>query len=185
MAFAPSALPDVAALIALTIPYAPGTTTITIESDASTRVLASIKVSKTAPEVSGVAITPQQTSAMSKRLTITWNGRDLDGDAVTYTILYSADDKHIWRPLVQGLKDASYVLDPELLEGTHGKPSGYVRVIAHDGVLTGRADSPGFSIENKSPHPVADGASSRGDVRTRLTRDAAGRSRRPRGRCLA
>jgi hypothetical protein len=84
-------LPDVAnaALIALTIPYAPGTTTITIESDASTRVLASIKVSKTAPEVSGVAITPQQTSAMSKRLTITWNGRDLDGDAVTYTILYS------------------------------------------------------------------------------------------------
>jgi hypothetical protein len=160
-AFTPATIADSrnAGLIALTLPYAPGTTKIVIETGVPARALRSITVSSAAPAVSAVTVTQREISP--KRTTITWRGTDADGDALSYAILYSADAKQTWRPIAQGIRGTRFVADSAAFEGTHGRATGFIRIIAHDGVLTGRSESAGFVVANKSPHvriisPVTD-----------------------------
>jgi hypothetical protein len=114
------------------------------------RTLRSINVSSTAPVVSAVTVTQLETSP--RRTTLTWKGTDADGDGLSYAILYSADARQTWQPIAQGIKATRFVADSATFQGTHGRATGFIRVIAHDGVLTGRGESGGFVVANKSPH---------------------------------
>jgi hypothetical protein len=161
-AFTPVKLADSqnGGLIALTLPYVSATTRIVIETGAPARVLSSTNVSRTAPVVTSVTINQQTISP--KRSTITWKGTDADGDTLRYAILYSSDNKQTWRPIAQGIKVARFVADSMAFEGTHGNTAGYIQVVAHDGVLTGRGESGAFKVENKSPRILM--ISPRGDA---------------------
>jgi Ca2+-binding RTX toxin-like protein len=66
-------------------------------------------------------------------------------------VLYSSDDRATWRVLALGIEDNSYTVDSSTLGGTSGTPTGYFRVVANDGVLTGSADSGPFSVPGKAP----------------------------------
>ncbi|HSA58370.1 MAG TPA: choice-of-anchor D domain-containing protein [bacterium] len=81
-------------------------------------------------------------------LAAAWNASDEDGDALTYSVLYSADGGASFRVLGVDLTDVSIAYDASRLPG--GKEA-FVRVIASDGFLTTSADSPPFAVGGKPP----------------------------------
>lgn len=64
---------------------------------------------------------------------ISWKAHDPDGDALTYTVAYSADNGETWIPLAIDINETSYSWDTSDLET--GKY--LVKVIATDGVNVG------------------------------------------------
>jgi hypothetical protein len=111
----------------------------------------------TAREVSpGVPVvhvdTPNGGETIDGRSTITWSATDPDGDAMTYDVLYSADDGVTWRALEVGLTEAIFEWSGETARGTR---TGRIRVLASDGTNTGWDDSDEtFSVARKAPHPT-------------------------------
>jgi len=70
--------------------------------------------------------------------TLSWSGADVDGDSLTYTLLYSADNRATWLPLQIGMSESSLTLDPASIRG--GK-SVFFRVLAGDGFFTTVAEA--------------------------------------------
>lgn len=66
-------------------------------------------------------------------------------------VLYSSDDRVMWCVLATGMTHNSFTVDSSTLEGPSGAATGYFRVVANDGVLTGFADSGPFSVAGKAP----------------------------------
>ncbi|MDQ1346867.1 MAG: hypothetical protein QG573_236, partial [Acidobacteriota bacterium] len=82
-------------------------------------------------------------------VTITWNGADQDGDALTYLVQYSPDAGATWTTLVADGTDESLTLPKfELAKTTQG----LVRVQASDGFdnATDESDAP-FTVTNNAP----------------------------------
>ena len=151
--FSPSLLYDAPniGVIALALPFVANTKTIVIFSDALDQELTSIAVSDSIPIVRDVIVSRQLTDEGRELLTLSWEAIDADGDSLTYTVLYSADGKNAWQAMAMDLRDNRLTLDTIVLKGTTSEASGYFRVIANDGVLTGWAESLGVNIENKPP----------------------------------
>jgi hypothetical protein len=126
------------------VPFVPGTRRIAIYSDSVGRQIGGALVSANPPTVNITG----RTGGPSGPLTLTWTGTDPDGDALEYTLLYSADNRATWRPLATAITTNSFTIDASQLEGTS---SGYFRVVASDGVLTGYAESGPFSVADKAP----------------------------------
>lgn len=152
-AFTPAQIADSqnSGLIALALPYPEETKRIVVETGMSARALRAIEVSKSAPIVTAVTVNWQRSS---KRSTIAWKGTDADGDTLRYAILYSADNKRTWRAIAQGVKATHFVVDSVTMEGTRGNTTGFIRVSAYDGVLTGSGESGAFEVANRSPRIV-------------------------------
>jgi hypothetical protein len=138
--FGDSTTPMTTAPFALTMPYPPATRQIVLKHGAV--VVASRTVSNSAPSVSAAV------SGGGTVKTITWSATDPDGGALSYSVLYSADNKQTWFALATDLTATTYSLDTS---GLPGGSNAFVRVLATDGVNTGSADVGPFPVANKAP----------------------------------
>ena len=67
--------------------------------------------------------------------TVTWTANDLDGDPLSYSVLYSPDNKNSWFALAMDLNATTYSMDTSTLPGG---TNAFVRILATDGVNTGQ-----------------------------------------------
>ncbi len=126
--------------VRVTVPFPPATRQIVLKHGAV--VVASRTVSNSAPTVSA------SVSGGGTVKTITWSATDPDGGTLSYSVLYSADNKQSWFGLATDLTASPYSLDTS---GLPGGSNAYVRVLATDGVNTGSADAGPFTVANKAP----------------------------------
>jgi hypothetical protein len=116
-----------------------------VEITRGSKVLRSTRVSRHTPSVK---LTAPKKRKLKKRAKVRWRARDADGGRLTYSLLYSHRGKH-FIPIASGLRKRSYRVDLRSLPG--GRKAKF-RVIANDGVLTGRASSRrGLKVPAKSP----------------------------------
>ena len=131
----------------LVLPWSANTRRIVILKNG--REFAARDVSTNAPQVRLVAPNGPLDRGVGKSLRVTWIGSDRDGDALTYTLLYSADNGQTWEPIESGLGSTELDVPLGRLRGT---TSGLFRILATDGVntTTDDQDAP-MSISNKRP----------------------------------
>ena len=124
------------------IPYIDGTARIELRKGAAT--LAQKIVSANAPTVQ--INSPAGGESYFTEVPITWTGSDLDGDPLSYAVLYSSDGGTTWTTADIEIQQQDYTLN---LIGLPPGNNYLVRVIATDGVNTGEdvSDSP-FSVLN-------------------------------------
>jgi hypothetical protein len=89
----------------LKVPFPPGTANVQLIHNAT--VLASRNVSSNSPNVIVVYPNGGETFTVNQNITIRWEGGDLDGDPLTYTILYSFDNGSTWLPIATNLEATS------------------------------------------------------------------------------
>ena len=149
--FGDSTTPMTTAPFALTVPF-PATTQRIVLAHGGTTV-ATRTVSNNAPTVS---VTLPGGGVVK---TINWTANDPDGDTLSYSVLYSADNKNSWFAVAMDLNATTYSLDTSMLPGG---PNAFVRILASDGVNTGQADAGPFAVTGKEPTALinspADGA---------------------------
>ena len=130
------------------LPYDPDTAQIQLKRDLD--VLKTIVVSVSTPSVT--VIYPNGDEFLSGEQTISWTATDLDGDTLTYDVLYSADGGENWFVVAVHHDQPSFVWDTDSVPG--GSQS-RIRVLATDGVNTGQDDSDSlFTVARKFPEPV-------------------------------
>lgn len=81
-------------------------------------------------------------------VTASWSAGDADGDALVYTVFYSADDGLTWKPIALNWPGPSLDLDGAYLPGS---ASARLRVIAADGLGFTLAESPAFQVPAHAP----------------------------------
>ena len=123
-----------------------------------TRVLATIKVSRNAPVVR--LITPNGGERWSGFQKVAWEAGDVDGDPLSFSLLYSPSGGKTWQPVAAGLSGNSYQINTALLQGSN---AGLLRIIVTDGFNTAQDDSDGvFGVAGNPPevhiNAPADGA---------------------------
>lgn len=142
--FGDSTTPMTTAPFALTVPFPPTTRQIVLKHGAT--VIATRTVSSNGPVVS-VSLSG---GGMVK--TVNWTANDLDGDTLSYSVLYSNDNKQSWFAVATDLASAeatiTYGLDTSTLPGG---TNAFVRILASDGVNTGQADAGPFVVNGKEP----------------------------------
>lgn len=131
------------------VPFILGTRRLAIYSDITDSEISSIIISTNPPQVQQLSLVINKELLPKETATLTWKGQDLDDDVLTYTLMFSSDNRSSWRVLATGIVDNTITIDMAQLEGTK---SGYFRLIANDGVNTGFADSISFAIEDKPPY---------------------------------
>ncbi len=115
------------AIIAEIVPWSTGTAKVEIRYQG--QVKDSRSVSANAPTVTMDTPTAGHLLADGP-FTASWSGSDLDGDALTYSLLYSNDGGTNWQTLATGLTEQQLELNTDNLPGG----SGMLRVLASDGV---------------------------------------------------
>lgn len=129
-----------------------------LEMRQSGAVLAKRKASAQPPEVRLLAPNSGQLGPGS---TIAWEGSDADGDVLTYTVLFSADNGRTWKPLAMDLAGMRWTLTSPT--GVRETEQGRIKIVVHDGWHTAEdiSDSP-LNVPNTPPLVViaspADGA---------------------------
>ena len=130
------------------MPYSDQTSRILLKSGGTT--LSTVVVSANTPIVN--VQYPNGGEYLGAEATISWTGTDVDGDEIVYDLFYSHDGGNTWRSIATGLSTNSYLWDTSSSPGTD---QGLIRVIATDGVNTGKDESDfHFSITEKSPEIV-------------------------------
>jgi hypothetical protein len=138
---------DVVALSDL-LPFPAGTATLRLR--AGTRVLAERPVSANPPTVT--ILSPAGGESLEVGDTIRWNAADADGDDLTSTILYSADDGNTWTVLALEVGGSLLEVDQDLLDDMAGSARARIEVLVSDGVLTASDVSGGaFATPNQAP----------------------------------
>ncbi len=107
-----------------------------------TTELASRSISTNAPVVSFIS---PSGGAVSGTFTVRWSGSDADGDALTYTLLYSPDNTN-WSPITKGLTATSYDWDTSIYPGSS---TGRLMIVVSDGTNEASATSAPFSLAPK------------------------------------
>ena len=124
-----------------TLPYIEGTARVIITEGGST--LAQKAISAAPPTVNLLF----SGETVHDRTTVTWTGNDADGDALTYTLLFSPDNGSSWEPIAGELTETAYSWD------VSGLPPGNqyrLKVIVNDGFRTTEAVSNVFAIAGVS-----------------------------------
>jgi hypothetical protein len=146
-----STIPMTVAPWALSVPFPPTTKQIVLKHGSST--VATRTVSNNAPTVSVSMPGGGVVKAVS------WAATDVDGDTLSYSVLYSADNKASWYAVATELTQTAYSLDTSMLPGGM---NAFVRILATDGVNTGEGDGGPFIVMGKEPTALinapADGA---------------------------
>ena len=133
------------AMIAAALPVVEGLARVEIRY--LDQVLSARQASAHAPTVDITApLTGQELGAGT--FTFAWTASDLDGDLLTFTVLYSHDNGVSWQTIASGFSQHSFDLDLNLLPG--GSQS-YLRVIASDGFLSGEDISGPFTLPSHAP----------------------------------
>ncbi len=107
------------------------------------KALAARDVSGNSPQVEVLFPLGGETFTGGQKFTVSWQGTDLDGDALSYTLLYSPDHGATWLPIDSDLTATQYELDASFLEPGDGY---LIRVIVTDGVRTAEAISKPFRV---------------------------------------
>jgi hypothetical protein len=123
-------------LFGLGIPWVNGTRQIQIRN--ATDVLASKSVSLNPPTVTVKFPNGGEILEPNTNYTITWEASDPDGDALTYSILYSDDNGSTWLPLATDIHEASYNWTTRVF---HDGSENLIKVQATDGVNTAEGTS--------------------------------------------
>lgn len=174
---------DLPAAIFEFIPWHPETARISIYH--GERELAGRNVSPNPPTVQ--VLSPNGGEVIEEGFfNVIWNARDVDGDPLTFSILYSTDNGETWMTLdtdiagsslgatEAGVTEASYRVDAHLLAGS---PAALIRVLVSDGVNTtfGQSNAP-FLVLRRSPQVTilspTDGSFINADEVIALTGDA-------------
>jgi hypothetical protein len=147
--FAPNELTDAEespsrpAVIAEVVPWVDGTVKLEIRYQGV--VVASRSASVHPPTVDLTA--PTGGSIPAGPLPVSWSGSDPDGDALTYSLLYSNDGGVGWQTLATDLTGSSLQLNTSQLPGG----TGLLRVVASDGFLTGQDTSASLTMPLHAP----------------------------------
>jgi hypothetical protein len=122
--------PGTPAVIAELIPWTAGA--VKVEIRHGDQVLDSRQASANAPTVE--LTSPADGATLSAGpFPVEWTGADADGDALSYSLLYSNDGLN-WETLAAGLTDTALELNTDQLPGG----SGQLRVVVSDGFLSGQ-----------------------------------------------
>lgn len=138
------------------VPFVVGTTRVDIEGPSG--LLHSITAGAAAPSVT--LTSPNGGERLDgATVTVTWTASDLDGDALTFNVLYSRDNGGTWELLAQGITENQVVLDA--INIGHAK-EGRFRVMVSDGIHTATDDSdapltvpnhiPSVHLRKPAPH---------------------------------
>ena len=117
--FGDSTMPVTTAPFALTVPFPPTARKIVLAHGGTP--VATRTVSNNAPTVS----VSSPVGGVVK--TVNWTAGDVDGDTLSYSVLYSADNKQSWFAVATDLTGTTYSLDTSTLPGG---ASAFVRVLA-------------------------------------------------------
>jgi len=121
---------------AFTMPYPSGTVKILITNQSKT--VGQRIVSNNSPTVR--VLYPNGGEIPRGLTEISWEANDLDGDKLTYAVMYSGDRGASWQPLVIDLLDTKYIWNTNSIHS-----EGYlVRVVASDGINTAMDESDSF-----------------------------------------
>lgn len=145
--------PDDVTSFTLVLPWSPATAQIVLRN--ANGELAKREASANAPKVT--VTSPNGGESFAGSLQIDWAASDADGDALVYTVQYSADGGTTWNILATDVYTPQLVLnDVSFIPGTLGAKA-LVRVIASDGLLTGSdvSDAP-FALRNNPPRARID-----------------------------
>lgn len=126
-------------------PYDPDTARIVLLHQGDE--LAARTVSAHPPQVT--ILTPAGGESFEQPPTISWQASDADGNALHYVVQYSIDGGTTWYALATDWTDEAFT--PPTWAQMGGGDSVRVRVIANDGVNTGRAISAPFSLRRLPP----------------------------------
>ncbi len=131
----------------LSVPFVPGVNRVEL-LDKNGAMLASRTASAHSP-----SITVQFPNAAGLTLdgvqTIQWTGSDLDGDALTYSVLYSEDNGATWDALAVGLAETTYEAD---FGSIPGSSAASIKVLASDGFNTSAdVSDQTFAVPAKAP----------------------------------
>jgi len=134
---------------AFTIPWINGTKEIQLKDRAGS-ILASRIVSDNSPVVTLISPNGGETFMMGDNITISWDAYDLDGDNLTFAVLYSYDNES-WFPItITSGNNCTWNtkwIDP----GNYYR----IKIIATDGINTAQDESDGtFTILPNSNPPV-------------------------------
>lgn len=137
---------DQTALLGEVVPYIAGTAFIVITKNNT--ILAERPVSPNTPQVHVTSPNGGETLS-GKTVTVSWTASDADGDAITYSLLYSNDGGITWRTMGTGITDLEYKVNLQELPGGN---KALFRVIGTDGVNTGSDESNAFfHVPQKTP----------------------------------
>jgi len=90
------------------------------------------------PTLAGQTLPAEGLQTVGALLTISWTASDEDGDALSFTLLYSPDSGKNWFPIASNISGSSYEVDTSTLPCGAG---GIFRVIVTDGANTSEDDS--------------------------------------------
>jgi hypothetical protein len=137
------------AAIQETIPWVDGTARVVVEYEG--REVAGRTVSAHAPMVT--LNSPNGGEALGgPETTVRWTGSDEDGDALVYALQYSADAGATWQTVAVELQGTDHDVP---LDELPGSDQALFRVMASDGVNTGRDESDGtFRVPSKTPRAL-------------------------------
>ncbi len=128
---------------------AAGARRLDLVRNSDSKVLATVAISAHAPVVSNVVLVGAP-NPVTGVVTLSWNATDADNDPLTYDVSYSRDNGVTFQPVALGLSAKTAQIDTASLGGSG---TAKLRVTASDGVNTGSADSPAFTMAPKPPTP--------------------------------
>jgi ELWxxDGT repeat protein len=130
--------------------FVAGTRRVAIYSDAAAREVLSAPISANAPTVTITGRTGGSTLPLTGTINLTWQGSDVDGDALKYSVYYSHDGA-VWSVVAGETPSTTLTIDVVRLRGSNRAAVGRFRIVAHDGVLTGLVTSSLFTVPAKAP----------------------------------
>jgi hypothetical protein len=136
--------------VSFIMPYFEGTQSIVLKH--ISEVLDTRNVSLNAPQV--VITDPIISVAWPAKSiqNLAWDGSDIDGDKLVYSVYYSNDGGGSWSLIADNLTDPSYAVDVDAMAGSSDVR---FRVVASDGVNTGLDETlVDISIPNHAPEPI-------------------------------
>jgi hypothetical protein len=126
------------------VPHAPGAARLVLWR--GSELLAERSFSPHEPEVAITAPAPGTTLAGT--VALTWQGRDADGDPLTYVVAYSPDNGRDWYYLAVDLDASRLSIDTTRLPGGD---QALFRVMASDGSHTAVATAGPFRVARQAP----------------------------------
>ena len=131
------------------VPFDPDTRRIELRRDGRTLAVRELSASPPRLLLDGVDVE-------SSVLTSSWRADDLDGDEVSFNVLYSPDDGATWSALAVDYEGFAYAVSTSRLSGSS---RARLRIDASDGIHTTSALSQPFVVPENPPEPYIGGLS--------------------------
>ncbi len=145
-----SSLDNTQQTVSFIMPWAAGASTVLLTYQGKT--LDQKNLSANPPQVLFTAPAAAETWLTGSTHNLTWQGLDIDGDTLVYSLFYSKDGGVNWSLLAADLPDANYSIQTDSMPG--GSDVRF-RVVATDGLLVGVAETDqSVSIPNHAPVPL-------------------------------